>query len=135
VTFSTDENQFITVVAGGDRAILKAQEGAEDSEHDGSTRLVALRVTSKDTVIGISASGRTPFVIGALKVALDAGALTATITNTSPSVMGTLGAKHRITVLVGPEFIAGSTRLKAGSAAKQILNMISTCSMVKLGKT
>ncbi|KAJ5625194.1 hypothetical protein N7510_001503 [Penicillium lagena] len=135
VTFSTDEEQFVTLVAGGDHAILKAQEGAEDSEQDGSTQLEALRVTTKDTIIGISASGRTPFVLGALKFALQCGALTAAITNTSPSLLDLLCVNHSITALVGPEFITGSTRLKAGSAAKQILNMISTCSMVKLGKT
>lgn len=135
VTFSTDEGQFHAIVAGGEQAILKAKEGAEDSEQDGSSQLEALRVSAKDTVVGISASGRTPFVHGALKVAIKHGTLTAVVTNTSPCVIGALGVNHIIAALVGPEFIAGSTRLKAGSAAKQILNMISTCAMVKLGKT
>ncbi|KAJ5882403.1 glucokinase regulator family protein [Penicillium soppii] len=135
VTFSTDEGQFHAIVAGGEQAILKAKEEAEDSEQDGSSQLEVLRVSAKDTVLGISASGRTPFVCGALKVAIEHGALTAAITNTYSSVIEALGVNHSVAALVGPEFIAGSTRLKAGSATKQILNMISTCAMVKLGKT
>ncbi|KAJ5093143.1 glucokinase regulator family protein [Penicillium angulare] len=134
-TFSTDEKQFLTVVAGGDEAILRAKEGAEDSEADGSAKLEMFQITSKDTVIGISASGRTPFVIGAMKTAHKFDAITAVITNTSPSSLEKLGVKYCIPVIVGPEFIAGSTRLKSGSAAKQILNMISTCAMVRMGKT
>ncbi|OGM49410.1 glucokinase regulator family protein [Aspergillus bombycis] len=135
VTFSVDPRQFLTIVAGGTEAIIHAQEGAEDVESDGALRMEALQLNEKDTVIGISASGRTPFVLGALQVALKHDALTAGITNTHPSRIGKLGVKHLICPLVGPEFLTGSTRLKAGSAAKQILNMISTCSMVKLGKT
>ncbi|KAJ5923997.1 hypothetical protein N7466_008184 [Penicillium verhagenii] len=135
VTFSTDTDQFITLVAGGDQAILSAKESAEDCEEDGSTQLESLNIMAQDTIVGISASGRTPFVIGALKTALKFGALTAVITNTSPSLLEMLGVDHTIAILVGPEFITGSTRLKAGSAAKQVLNMISTCSMVKMGKT
>lgn len=136
VTFSADPEQFITVVAGGTDAIIQAVEGAEDSEEDGATALKNLNLTANDTVVGISASGRTPFVLGALKVALASGdVLTAGITNVQPSDMQRLGVDHCAEVLVGPEFLAGSTRLKAGSAAKQILNMISTCSMVQLGKT
>ncbi|KAJ5710436.1 glucokinase regulator family protein [Penicillium malachiteum] len=134
-TFSTDENQFLTVVAGGDEAILRAKEGAEDSEADGSANLEMLRVSSDDTVVGISASGRTPFVVGALKVALKYNAITAVITNNSSSSLGKLGVTYCIPVIVGPEFIAGSTRLKSGSAAKQVLNMISSCAMVRMGKT
>ncbi|KAH8697789.1 putative glucokinase regulator family protein [Talaromyces proteolyticus] len=135
VTFSADPSQFLAVVAGGTEAIIQAREGAEDSETDGVAKLEALQLTSKDTVIGISASGRTPFVLGALKVALRRDALTAGITNAQPSSIDDLGVKYTICALVGPEFLAGSTRLKAGGAAKQILNMISTCTMVKLGKT
>lgn len=135
VTFSVEEDQFVAIVAGGSEAIIKAQEVAEDSEEDGSTQLGKLQVTSKDTVIGISASGRTPFVLGALRVAIRGGAVTASITNATPSAIGSLGVTHSIVPLLGPEFLAGSTRLKCGSAAKQILNMISTCSMIKMGKT
>lgn len=135
VTFSVDPNQFLTVVAGGANAIIHAQEGAEDSESDGVAQLQALQLTPEDTVIGISASGRTPFVVGALRVAREQNCLTATITNTRPSLLDGLEPTYTICALTGPEFLAGSTRLKAGSAAKQILNMISTCSMIKLGKT
>jgi N-acetylmuramic acid 6-phosphate etherase len=135
VTFSVEEDQFVAIVAGGSEAIIKAQEVAEDSEEDGSTQLGKLQVTSKDTVIGISASGRTPFVLGALRVAIRGGAVTASITNATPSAIGSLGVTHSIVPLLGPELLAGSTRLKCGSAAKQILNMISTCSMIKMGKT
>ncbi|EXJ77553.1 N-acetylmuramic acid 6-phosphate etherase [Capronia epimyces CBS 606.96] len=134
-TFAADPKQFLAVVAGGPDAIIQAQEGAEDGEMDGVTRLEALQLTSKDTVIGISASGRTPFVVGALLQALKSDALTVGITNTHPSRISRLGVTHCISALVGPELVAGSTRLKAGSAAKQILNMISTCSMIRLGKT
>jgi N-acetylmuramic acid 6-phosphate etherase len=135
VTFSVEDDRFLAIVAGGSEAIIKAQEVAEDSEEDGSTQLERLQITSKDTVIGISASGRTPFVLGALRVAIRQDALTASITNTTPSVIGNLGVTHSIIPLLGPEFLAGSTRLKCGSAAKQILNMISTCSMIRMGKT
>lgn len=135
VTFSADRNQFLTVVAGGLHAIIQAHEGAEDFEIDGAARIEALKITCKDTIIGISASGRTPFVLGALKVALEKNALTAGISNTYPSNISAIGVKYAISVLVGSEFLAGSTRLKAGTAAKEILNMISTCSMIKLGKT
>ncbi|KAF5014654.1 hypothetical protein F66182_14285, partial [Fusarium sp. NRRL 66182] len=135
VTFSADPKQFLTVVAGGTNAIIHAQEGAEDSQSDGVTQLEALHLTLKDTVIGISASGRTPFVVGALKVAIERNCLTATITNTRPSTLDSLRPTYNICALTGSEFLAGSTRLKAGSAAKQILNMISTCSMIKLNKT
>jgi N-acetylmuramic acid 6-phosphate etherase len=135
VTFSVDPDQFLTVVAGGANAIIHAQEAAEDCENDGIAQLQALQLTSEDTVIGISASGRTPFVVGALKVAIERSCLTAAIINTRPSLLNALGPTYSICALTGPEVLAGSTRLKAGSAAKQILNMISTCSMVKLGKT
>ncbi|KAJ5368126.1 glucokinase regulator family protein [Penicillium cataractarum] len=135
VTFSVDENKFLAIVAGGSDAIIKAKEVAEDSEQDGSTQLERLQITSKDTVIGISASGRTPFVLGALRTAIEQDALTASITNTTPSAIESLGVTHSIVPLLGPEFLAGSTRLKCGSAAKQILNMISTCSMIQMGKT
>ncbi|EED18696.1 N-acetylmuramic acid 6-phosphate etherase, putative [Talaromyces stipitatus ATCC 10500] len=135
VTFSVDPGQFITVVAGGKSAIIHAQEGAEDSEDDGVTKLQALQLTPQDTVIGISASGRTPFVLGALRTAIEKSCLSAALTNTHLSILDALRPTYSICVLTGPEFLAGSTRLKAGSAAKQILNMISTCSMIKLGKT
>ncbi|RMZ80827.1 hypothetical protein DV737_g2879, partial [Chaetothyriales sp. CBS 132003] len=134
-TFSVDPSQFLAVIAGGQEAIIRAVEEAEDSEADGFEKLRALRLTGQDTVVGISASGRTPFILGGLKNALVSGALTAAITNVHPSDVGRLGLKHCISTVVGPEFVAGSTRLKAGSSAKQIINMISTCAMIKMGKT
>ncbi|KAM3452423.1 hypothetical protein MY3296_004579 [Beauveria thailandica] len=136
VTFSADSAQFRAVVAGGPRAVLEAVEGAEDKREDGEAQMDALRLSTRDTVIGISASGRTPFVVGALQRAMScAGALTAAVTNVQPSEMARLGVDYCVTALVGPEFVTGSTRLKAGSCAKHILNMISTCAMVRLGKT
>lgn len=134
-TFSADPSQFQALVAGGNCAVVQARENAEDFEADGADALMALKPTSLDSVIGISASGRTPFVLGALKQARGAGALTAGITNCQPSAFGRLGVQYLVTVLTGAEFVSGSTRLKAGTAAKQILNMISTCTMVQLGKT
>ncbi|KAM3504266.1 hypothetical protein MY11210_008424 [Beauveria gryllotalpidicola] len=135
VTFSVDAAQFLAVIAGGPRAVLEAVEGAEDAREDGEAQMDALQLLARDTVIGISASGRTPFVMGALQRAMSRGALTAAVTNVQPAEMATLGVDHCVTALVGPEIVTGSTRLKAGSCAKQILNMISTCAMVRLGKT
>ncbi|KAL4860837.1 hypothetical protein BDV12DRAFT_204646 [Aspergillus spectabilis] len=126
--------QFVAVVAGGPDTLLGAQEGAEDGEVDGAAEVHRLNVSPADTVFGISASGRTPFVIGALKSAVQSNALTAVLTNVSPSEAAGI-VKYAITALVGPELLAASTRLKAGSAAKQILNLISAGLMVKLGKT
>lgn len=134
-TFSADPSQFIALVAGGSRAVVQAREDAEDSEPNGAAALEAMQPVALDAVIGISASGRTPFVLGALRAARNAGALTAGITNCQPSGFGRLCVQYLVTVLTGPEFVAGSTRLKAGTAAKQILNMISTITMVRLGKT
>ena len=134
-TFSADPLQFQALVAGGNGAVVQARENAEDFEADGADALLALKPTALDSVIGISASGRTPFVLGALKLARSSGALTAGITNCQPSAFGRLGVQYLVTVLTGAEFVSGSTRLKAGTAAKQILNMISTCTMVQLGKT
>ncbi|KIH90080.1 hypothetical protein SPBR_00244 [Sporothrix brasiliensis 5110] len=134
-TFSDDPSQFIALVAGGSRAVMQAREDAEDSESNGAAALEAMQPKAQDAIIGISASGRTPFVLGALRAARNAGALTAGITNCQPSGFGRLGVQYLVKALTGPEFIAGSTRLKAGTAAKQILNMISTITMVRLGKT
>ncbi|XWW96342.1 hypothetical protein V2A60_004315 [Cordyceps javanica] len=139
VTFSVDPCQFVAVIAGGPRAVGEAVEGAEDARRDGEAAMDALRLAPHDIVIGISASGRTPFVLGAMQRAVSrggsGGVLTAALTNAQPSAVGRLGVDYCITALVGPEFVAGSTRLKAGSCAKQLLTMISTCCMVRLGKT
>ena len=134
VTFSLDAEQCQVVIAGGQAALVDAAEGTEDSMEAGAAGITELNVTEQDAVIAVCASGRTPFVLSAMEVAASKGALTAAITNVQPSRIEAL-VQHVIAPLVGPEFIAGSARLKAGSAAKQLLNMISTCAMVKLGKT
>lgn len=125
-TFSTAPGQVAAVVA--------ADPAAEDDRDAGASELQALNVSHADAVVGISASGRTPFVVGALERAADAGALTVALVSTNASQLADL-ADLEIAVVTGPEFIAGSTRLKAGSAQKLVLNSISTVSMIRLGKT
>ncbi|MEM7030622.1 MAG: N-acetylmuramic acid 6-phosphate etherase [Chloroflexota bacterium] len=133
-TFNTAPNQVIGIIAGGQAALTQSQEGAEDRHEDGAKALLDLAVNKRDTVIGIAASGQTPFVIGALEVARKAQALTVAITCNVPAAIAE-PAQHVLAPLVGPEVITGSTRLKAGTAQKLILNMISTGVMVRLGKT
>ncbi|RMD40896.1 hypothetical protein DV735_g4235, partial [Chaetothyriales sp. CBS 134920] len=136
VTFSVDPARFRVIVAGGREAMFSSsRENAEDSESEGAAALQDLCPTAADTVIGIAASGRTPFVLGALQAAQRAGALTAGITSCHPTAFSCMSLSHLVELNTGPEFVAGSTRLKAGTAAKQVLNMISTCTMVRLGKT
>ncbi|KAL2820297.1 hypothetical protein BJX63DRAFT_418420 [Aspergillus granulosus] len=140
VTFSVDPSQFLCIVAGSttifkSSSTVQMSEGAEDSGKDGAAAIEALNLGCQDTVLGISASGRTPFVVEALRVAVSHKALTAVITNVQFAFISQLGIDHTISAPVGPEFVTGSTRLKAGTAAKVILNMISTCTMVRLGKT
>ena len=125
-TFSTAPGQVIAVVS--------ADPAAEDDRDAGSAELQALGVAATDAVVGISASGRTPFVLGALETASDAGALTVALVSSNESELARI-ADREIAVVVGPEFIAGSTRLKAGTAQKLVLNAISTISMIRLGKT
>lgn len=133
-TFDIDPSRVVGVIAGGDTAIRTAVEDAEDDREGGADAMAAIEVTARDSVVGLSASGRTPFVSGALGFARAAGALTVAVACNQDSVIGR-GADHAIEVVVGPEFIAGSTRLKAGTAQKLIVNMISTVTMVRLGKT
>ncbi|MGL5692723.1 MAG: N-acetylmuramic acid 6-phosphate etherase [Peptostreptococcaceae bacterium] len=121
------------VIAGGYDALLKSKEGAEDSEELGQRDMISLNVNQHDTVIGLAASGRTPFVIGALKYANEAGALTGAIGCVKNSEISKY-AKVGIEVLVGAEVVTGSTRMKSGTAQKMILNMISTSLMIKSGK-
>ena len=111
-----------------------AQEHAEDDRDAGSSEITAVQVGPLDAVVGLSASGRTPYVAGALDAARSAGALTVALVAVPDSELGQT-ADHEVAVVVGPEVIAGSTRLKAGTAQKLVLNMISTISMVRLGKT
>ncbi|WP_223692876.1 N-acetylmuramic acid 6-phosphate etherase [Leifsonia poae] len=133
-TFNTDPSQVVGVIAGGDGAIRIAVENAEDDEQGGADALAELDVRAADVVVGISASGRTPYVVGALGFARDRGALTVALACNGGSTIGR-GADHVIEVVVGPEVIAGSTRLKAATAQKLVLNMLSTITMVRLGKT
>ncbi|MEK3763646.1 MULTISPECIES: N-acetylmuramic acid 6-phosphate etherase [unclassified Solibacillus] len=132
-TFMTDPELVQTIMAGGKDAFFQAVENAEDSLEDGRHRLKEKNVTQFDSIIGITASGTTPFVIGALKYAQSAGAYTVSLTSNINSEVSRY-AEEAIEVVVGPEILTGSTRLKAATSHKMILNMISTASMVQLGK-
>jgi N-acetylmuramic acid 6-phosphate etherase len=124
----------IALMAGGPQAITKPKEGAEDDPAAGAAELLELGVGPADAVVGISASGRTPYVLGALDAAREVGALTVGL-SCHPGSLVSAAADHAIEVVVGPEVIAGSTRLKAGAAQKLVLNTISTVVMVRLGRT
>lgn len=132
-TFGVDPGMVIGIIAGGEKAFTKAVEGAEDDECAGKDDLKQINLSDKDTVIGIAASGRTPYVIGALNYAREIGAKTVSISNNKNSLIGKI-ADVAIEVETGPEVITGSTRLKAGTAQKLVLNMISTASMIRIGK-
>ena len=133
-TFGVSPETVVGLIAGGDRAFLKAVEGAEDSRELGEEDLRRLGLTPKDTVVGIAASGRTPYVLGGLHYAGTVGCHTAAISCNPGSPIGK-AAQLTIEVVPGPECLTGSTRLKAGTAQKLILNMISTATMVRCGKT
>jgi N-acetylmuramic acid 6-phosphate etherase len=132
-TFSTDPGQVVALLAGEDLALLE-QEAAEDDADAGRGAMSGLDPSDRDVAIGVSASGRTPYTLGALEAARDAGALTACVVSAPDSPLAAL-VEHEIQVVVGPEFVAGSTRLRAGTAQKLVLNTISTVSMIRLGKT
>ena len=131
-TFGVSHDLVIGLIAGGDAAIRQAVEFAEDSDNQGWTDLTVYNISQNDVVIGIAASGTTPYVIGALKKCNQEDITTACITCNLGSPLGKT-AKYPIEVVVGPEFVTGSSRMKAGTAQKLILNMISTATMVKLG--
>lgn len=133
-TFGLEPGRVVAVVAGGAAAAAVAQEQAEDDAEAGAAELRALQVSPADAVVGISASGRTPYVVGALEEARRQGALTVAVVCSQGSPIGSL-AELEVAVVVGPEVLAGSTRLKAGTAQKLVLNTISTVSMIRLGKT
>lgn len=133
-TFGTDPSMVVGLIAGGETAIRSAVENAEDDEHAAEASLRELRLTADDTVVGISASGRTPYVVGGLVFARGVGALTVAIASNAGSEIGSV-ADIAIEVITGPEFISGSTRLKSGTAQKLVVNMLTTLSMIKLGKT
>jgi len=132
-TFGTVPELVVGVIAGGEQAIHTAVENAEDDEEAGAAALAALRLGPLDAVVGISASGRTPYVLGAIEHAKRVGAFTVGLACNAGSALGS-AAEVGIEVVVGPEILTGSTRLKSGTAQKLVLNMISTIAMVQLGK-
>ena len=132
-TYSIDPESVRAVIAGGRGAMFTAVEGAEDDRSLGAEDIKALHLTEKDSVVGIAASGRTPYVLGALDYARSVGALTVAIT-CCPGCEAEAHADIAISPAPGPEVITGSTRMKSGTAQKMILNMLSTGVMVKLGK-
>ncbi len=131
-TFGVEDGRVVGLIAGGDSAIRNAVEGAEDDFHQGWNDLSKHEVTERDTVLGIAASGRTPYVIGAIVEARKMGMLTACITCNPESELAR-ESECPIEAISGPEFVTGSTRLKAGTATKLILNMITTVTMIQLG--
>jgi N-acetylmuramic acid 6-phosphate etherase len=133
-TFGVPAGQVVALVAGGPAAAATAQEAAEDDEAAGAADVVELAVGPEDAVVALSASGGTPYALGAARAALAVGALTVAVVCTEGSELGRL-ADHELVAVTGPEVIAGSTRMKAGTAQKLILNTISTVCMVRLGKT
>ena len=133
-TFSVTDDQVLGLIAGGDRALRFAIEGAEDDPQLAKKDLAHFNLNERDVLVGLAASGRTPYVIGAIEYAKEIGALTVAITCNPNSKLGKL-VEHPIEVDVGPEILTGSTRLKSGTAQKLVLNMISTISMIRLGKT
>ncbi|MET7981512.1 N-acetylmuramic acid 6-phosphate etherase [Streptomyces sp. NPDC005281] len=133
-TFNTDPSRVVGVIAGGPTAMVTSIEGAEDSRDLAAADLDALALTSDDTVVGVSASGRTPYAVGAVEHAREQGALTVGLSCNAHSALAS-AADHGIEVVVGPELLTGSTRLKSGTAQKLVLNMLSTITMIRLGKT
>ena len=133
-TFNSDPSQVVGLIAGGMEAVSRSIEGAEDDESAGANALRQIELQSEDSVVGIAASGRTPFVVGALREAQTCDALTIAVTCNLPAPIAE-AAQHVIAPLVGPELLTGSTRMKAGTAQKLVLNMLSTAVMIRLGKT
>src|SRR5690606_3296296 len=123
----------VGIIAGGEKAILKAVEDAEDDEQQGFKDLQAHNINSKDVVVGIASSGSTPYVIGALRECRKNNILTGSIV-CNPNSPLSLESDFPIEVVVGPEFVTGSTRMKSGTAQKMVLNMISTSLMIQIGK-
>jgi N-acetylmuramic acid 6-phosphate etherase len=132
-TYGMSHGVFVGIIAGGETAILKAVENAEDSTEDGWADLQLHEVNEHDVVIGIAASGTTPYVIGALEQCQKHNIVTACIT-CNPNAPVSEHANYAIEVVVGPEFVTGSTRMKSGTAQKLVLNMISTAVMIQIGR-
>ncbi|NED96803.1 N-acetylmuramic acid 6-phosphate etherase [Phytoactinopolyspora alkaliphila] len=133
-TFDVGPDEVFAIVAGGPSALVSPSEGAEDDAQAGDHAVVEANIGADDAVVGLASSGRTPFVLGAVRRARERGALTVGISCNAGTELSAL-VECPVEVVVGPEVISGSTRLKAGTAQKLVLNMISTISMVKLGKT
>jgi N-acetylmuramic acid 6-phosphate etherase len=132
-TFGVSDDVIIGLIAGGDVALRKAVENAEDDNLQAWEDLKKFDINKNDVLIGIAASGTTPYVIGGVKEARKNGLITACITNNHDSLLAQ-AVEHPIEVVVGPEFVTGSTRMKSGTAQKLVLNMISTAVMIKLGR-
>lgn len=133
-TFGTPYGMIEGFIAGGEAAMFRAQEGAEDKEENGAKEVVDANVTSKDVVCGIAASRRTPYVIGAVKKAKELGAKTLYVTTNPRKDFDIKEVDVAICPYVGPEVVMGSTRMKSGTAQKLVLNMLTTASMIRLGK-
>ncbi|EUB96650.1 N-acetylmuramic acid 6-phosphate etherase [Rhizobium sp. CF080] len=133
-TFSVPEGMVVGLIAGGDYALRHAVEGAEDSPEQGRQDLLDIGLTADDVVVGIAVSGRTPYVIGALNYAKGLGAKTVALSCNPDAVIADI-ADIAISPVVGPEILTGSTRLKSGTAQKLVLNMLTTASMIRIGKT
>ena len=132
-TFGLPPNFIIGIIAGGDRALRSPVENAEDDTEQGWKDLLAYQINIQDTVVGIAASGTTPYVLGALRAARKEGILTASITSNPGSPIAA-EVDIPIEIVVGPEYVTGSSRMKSGTGQKMILNMISTALMIKLGR-
>ncbi|MGI8643967.1 MAG: N-acetylmuramic acid 6-phosphate etherase, partial [Thermomicrobiales bacterium] len=133
-TYGTDPNQIIGLIAGGPSALRRSIEGAEDDQGQGAADIAAHNVSDRDVVLGIAASGRTPYVIGAVAEARQRGAVVAGLACTRPSPLES-AVDLMIAPVVGPEVVTGSTRMKAGTAQKLVLNTLTTTVMILLGKT
>lgn len=133
-TFGVPPDMVVGLIAGGPEAITQAREGAEDRTQAGAGDLREIGLTSRDVVVGIAVSGRTPYVIGALDYAKSVGSATVALTCNPDSIIARM-ANISIAPVVGPEVLTGSTRLKSGTAQKLVLNMLSTASMIRIGKT
>lgn len=132
-TFGVPEGMVVGLIAGGDHALRHAVEGAEDVAEQGWNDLLPYQPTPDDTVIGIAASGTTPYVVGAVRQAHACGLLTGCLTSNPDSPLAAV-SDHPVETIVGPEFVTGSSRMKSGTAQKMVLNMISTSLMVRLGR-
>jgi N-acetylmuramic acid 6-phosphate etherase len=133
-TFGVGSDQVIAIIAGGPTAQATAQEAAEDDDAAGASDLAAAGVTAADAVVALSASGRTPYTLGAARAARDAGALVVAVVCAEAGELERV-ADVAVVALVGPEVVAGSTRMKAGTAQKLVLNTLSTATMIRLGRT